>query len=122
MFWRARTHTYTTYIQERAAANVTPAKLDKFLLDHIKLQLNCLRFRAGVRFGQLPRLSTGGNDYPLRHVQDAYETLLKKFDEGTFKPKPEVKSVEDRMLTQIDAFRAGTLTEKAKELFVRSEA
>lgn len=92
-------------------------RLDKFLLDHIKLQLNCLRFRAGIRFGKLPRLSTGGQPYPLNHVQDAYEILLRKFDSDTFKPKPVVKSVEERMLDEIDAFREGTLTDAAKTLY-----
>ena len=109
------TSAWTAY-KERAAANVNADQLDKFLLNHIKVQLNCLRFRAGVRFGKLPRLSTGGRPYPLNHVQNAYEVLLRKFDADKFQPKPVVKSVEDRMMSEIDSFREGTLTDEAKAM------
>ena len=105
------------FTQERAKITVAADRLDKFLLDHIKVQLNCLRFRAGVPFGKLPRLSTGGNPYNLEHVESQYCVMLRKFDTNLFKPKPVVKSVEDRMMKQIDAFRAGTLTETAKMMF-----
>ena len=72
------------------------------------------RYRAGVRFGCLPRLTNGGRKYPLAHVQRAYEILLAKFTAGTFKPKPVVRGIGDRLLNSVHSFREGALTEEAK--------
>ena len=101
--------------KDRATSTIATDKLDKFLLSQIQLQLSCLRYRAGVAFGKLPRLSTGGDPYPLQHVMNRYENLLRKFA-GDFKPKPVVKSIEERLIDKIDAFRNGTVSANAKLL------
>ena len=100
--------------KQRAANMVSEDELQSFLLNAIKDQLNCLRYRAGVRFGRLPRLSSGGKNYSYTHVQRAYEVLLAKFTAGSFHPKPVVRGMEEVLMTASDAFRDGTMTAEAK--------
>ena len=98
-----------------AAASVPEDDLTDFLFKSIKEQLCCLRYRAGVRFGRLPRLSTGGKPYDFDHVKRAYEILLAKFTAGTFDPKPVVRGMEEVLIKAATAFRGGTMTAKAKQ-------
>ena len=51
-------------------------------LAQIKLQLRCLRYRAGVPLGHMPRLSCNRVPYGYAHVKRAYLTLLRKYDSG----------------------------------------
>ena len=73
-------------------------KRDKALLKMMRLQFTCLRFRAGVRFGCLPRLSHNDNQHNVENVRAQYEIILKKFTNGTFDPVPVVRSVTDLLV------------------------
>ena len=93
--------------------------LDKALLKMMRLQFACLRFRAGVRFGCLPRLTQNGNNHPVSHVRAQYEILLQKFTNGTFDPKPVLRSVADLLIKVGDAFRGGSITAESAAYVVK---
>lgn len=48
-------------------------------------------------------------------MKKSYESLLRKFTEGTFVPAPKLQGMESVLLQAASAFRGGTVTEASKE-------
>ena len=55
------------------------ARREKVWMKELKLQIRCLRYRAGVSFSKLPRLSHNGRAYSFKHVERHYFVLLQSW-------------------------------------------
>ena len=106
---------------KRNAGAPGPAR-DRALMNQLRTQINCLRYRAGVKFGLLPRFSQAKQKLPLAVVQAQYEILLDKIDRKVLKPAPKVRGIEERLIKKVTAFRNGTLVAGHAQLVARKRA
>ena len=99
----------------KRAAGPAGEHRDRKLLSTMRIQFQCLRYRAGVKFSLIPRLTRGGVAYPVNIIVAQYETLLRKIERNEIHPKPVVRGIEERLIREATAFRTGTLSKGWQE-------
>ena len=100
------------------AAGPAGEQRDRKLLSMMRMQFQCLRYRAGMKFSLIPRLTRGGRNDPVNVIVAQYETLLRKIECNEIHPKPVVEGIEERLIRNATSFRTGTLSKGWKETVI----
>ena len=99
----------------KRAAGPAGEQRDRKLLSTMRMQFQCLRYRAGMKFSLIPRLTRGRVDYPVNVIVAQYENLLRKIERNEIHPKPVVRGIEERLIRKATAFRTGKLSKGWQE-------
>ena len=86
MGWLILAPTQNDLVPEGVAPRTVASKEAACFLQ-LKLQLKCLRYRAGVRLGLLPRLTHQGQAYSYQHVERQYFFLLRSWEAPSTPPR-----------------------------------